>query len=107
MGSGRRQVRHDQYRGGEVAIARPPDEVLDFLVDPRNEPNYNRRMLRAEKITPGPVSVGTRSRRFATGLGRRGETVTELTGCMPPRRLTSTSSRRQWTSPARRAWSRW
>lgn len=74
--------------GGEVAIARPPDEVFDVLVDPRNEPRYNRRMLRAEKVTPGPIGVGTRFRQVATGLGRRGETVTELTGCDRPRRLT-------------------
>lgn len=74
--------------GGEVAIARPPDEVFDVLLDPRNEPTYNRRMLRAEKIIAGPIGVGTRFRQVATGLGRRGKTVTELTGCDRPRRIT-------------------
>lgn len=74
--------------GGAVAIARPPGEVFDVLADPRNEPMYSRRMLRAEKITPGPIGAGTRFRQVATGPVLRGETVTELTGCDRPRRLT-------------------
>ncbi|WP_456889561.1 nitroreductase/quinone reductase family protein [Geodermatophilus sp. SYSU D00700] len=73
--------------GGEVSIARPPDEVFDVLADPRNEPRYNPRVLRAEKTTPGPIGVGTRFRQTVAGLGRRGETTTELTGYERPHRL--------------------
>jgi hypothetical protein len=47
---------------GEILIARPVEQV-DFVVDERNEPRYNPRMLRAEKLTPGPIGLGTRSPR--------------------------------------------
>jgi hypothetical protein len=40
---------------GEIVIARPVEEVFDFVADERNEPLYNRRMRSAEKTTPGPV----------------------------------------------------
>ena len=44
-------------------IARPVEEVFDFVADERNEPRYNPRMLRAEKLTarsdpaPAPAFV--------------------------------------------------
>jgi len=37
-----------------VGCARPPDQS--------NEPQYNPQMVRAEKITPGPVRTGTQFR---------------------------------------------
>jgi hypothetical protein len=40
---------------GEIFIARPPEVVFDCVGDQRNEPNYNPRMMRAEKLTAGPV----------------------------------------------------
>jgi hypothetical protein len=56
---------------GDLVIERPVEEVFDFA-DERNEPRFNPRMLRAEKISPGPISVGTRfSAEIATaGDGR-------------------------------------
>ena len=33
--------------------------VFDYAADPGNEPQYNPRMVRAEKITPGPEAKGT------------------------------------------------
>ena len=45
---------------GEIIIKRPVEEVFDFVADERNEPRYNPRMLRAEKLTPGPVGLGSR-----------------------------------------------
>jgi hypothetical protein len=33
--------------------------VFDFAADQRNEPLYNPRMVRAEKVTGGPIGKGT------------------------------------------------
>jgi hypothetical protein len=45
---------------GELVINRPIHEVFDFVADERNEPRYNPRICRAEKLTPGPIGRGTR-----------------------------------------------
>jgi hypothetical protein len=45
---------------GDLAINRPVEEVFDFVADERNEPSYNPRMLRAEKVSDGPIGLGTR-----------------------------------------------
>ena len=49
---------------GEIIINRPVEEVFDFVADERNEPHYNPRMVRAEKISEGQIGSGTR---FHTG----------------------------------------
>ena len=38
---------------GELVINRPVEEVFDFVADERNEPRYNPRIRRAEKLSPG------------------------------------------------------
>ena len=35
---------------GEIVIERAVEDVFDFVADERNEPRYNPRMLRAEKL---------------------------------------------------------
>ena len=45
---------------GSTVIARPVENIFDFVADERNEPKYNPRMVRAEKVTPGPIAKGTR-----------------------------------------------
>jgi hypothetical protein len=40
---------------GEIIIQRPVDEVFDFVTVDRNEPRFNRRMVRAERDS-GPTS---------------------------------------------------
>jgi hypothetical protein len=72
---------------GEVLIDRPVEEVFDFVADERNEPRFNPRMLRAEKITPGPIASGTRFRAVVRTFGRPAEMTTEFTACERPRRL--------------------
>ena len=73
---------------GEVVIDRPVDEVFDFVADARNEPRYNPRMLRAEKLSPGRVSLGTRFRDEIKSMGRPAEVTIEIIGYERPRRLT-------------------
>jgi len=43
---------------GELVINRPVDEVFDFVADEQNEPRYNPRIRRAEKLSPGPIGRG-------------------------------------------------
>ena len=47
---------------GEVLIRRPVEEVFDFVADERTEPIFNHNMLSSEKVTDGPIGVGTRFR---------------------------------------------
>jgi hypothetical protein len=74
---------------GDLIIERPVEEVFDFVADERNEPRFNPRMLRAERVSPGPVGLGTRFRaEIATGRRRTPMTI-EFTGFQRPRRLAS------------------
>lgn len=78
---------------GELVIERPVEEVFDFVADERNEPRFNPRMLRAEKISPGPIGLGTRFR-AEMGMRGRGRPVVmtvEFTALERPRRLASST----------------
>jgi hypothetical protein len=51
-------------------IAAPAEKVFDFVVDVRNEPQWNPQMVHAEMLSPEPVGVGTTFRvRFGRGVG--------------------------------------
>jgi len=76
---------------GEIVINRPVEEVFDFVADERNEPRYNPRMLRVEKLSPGPVGLGSRFRAEMRTRPRPMEMTTEFTGYERPRRLASTT----------------
>jgi carbon monoxide dehydrogenase subunit G len=73
---------------GQIVIERPAEEVFDFVADQCNEPRFNPRMTQAEKISPGPIGVGTRFSAMMTGAG---EMTIEFTGYDRPRRLASTT----------------
>ena len=45
-----------------VEIARPPEVAFDYLSDMRNELKWNPDCQRMEKVTDGPVGLGTRFR---------------------------------------------
>lgn len=45
---------------GEITIDAPVSEVFDLVADERNEPRYNPRIVRAEKLSRGPVGGGSR-----------------------------------------------
>jgi carbon monoxide dehydrogenase subunit G len=76
---------------GEILINRPTEEVFDFVADERNEPRYNPHMRRAERISDGPVGLGTRFRAEIVSMGRTVEMIIEFTGYDRPRRLASST----------------
>jgi carbon monoxide dehydrogenase subunit G len=76
---------------GDIVIERSREDVFDFVADERNEPQYNPGMTRAEKISPGPIGVGTRFRSVMTGVGGTAEMTIEFTEYDRPRRLASTT----------------
>lgn len=76
---------------GEIVINRPVETVFDFVADERNEPRYNPRMLRAEKVSDGPIGLGTRFRAETTSMGRTYKMTIETTAYDRPRRLTSST----------------
>ena len=80
---------------GEIVVDRPVEAVFDYVADQSNEPQYNPQMVRAEKITPGPVRAGTTFRSAVASRGRTAEMLIECTGYDRPRRLTSTTTMRQ------------
>jgi carbon monoxide dehydrogenase subunit G len=75
---------------GRTSFARSPEDVFDFLTDPRNEPAYNPRILSATKVTPGPIGPGTRFVQLARAFGRVGEVRIDLVHSQRPRHLSWT-----------------
>lgn len=76
---------------GSIDINRPVEEVFDFVSDQRNEPLYNPEMTSSEKVTAGPVAVGTRFLATTQARGKPLEMVIEVTGLDRPRRMDSTT----------------
>jgi len=72
---------------GEVTIAAPIDEVFDLVADERNEPRYNPRIVRAEKVSEGPVGAGTRFVAEPKSMGSNGEMALEIVEYDRPHRL--------------------
>jgi Polyketide cyclase / dehydrase and lipid transport len=80
---------------GEIIIGLPVDVVFDYVADQSNEPQYNPQMVRAEKITPGPVGKGTQFRSVVAAGGRTAAMLIECTSYDRPRLLATTTSMRQ------------
>lgn len=80
---------------GEIDIGQPVEAVFDYVADQGNEPRYNRQMVRAEKVTAGPVGVGTKFRSAVARAGRTAEMEIEYTEYDRPRRLVSVTTMRQ------------
>ena len=70
---------------GSTDIARPIDEVFDYVVDARNEPKWLPGAKDVEKTTPGDVGLGTR---FDGTYARAGKVTLELVEYEPPHRFT-------------------
>ena len=76
---------------GSLDIARPVEEVFDFVADQCNEPSFNPTMTASVKLTDDPIGVGTR---FGATVLSRGGPVTvsiEYTGFDRPHRIVSRS----------------
>jgi hypothetical protein len=74
---------------GEIVIDRRVEEVFGFVADERNR--YDPRVRRAEKLTAGPIGVGTRFRSETTSMGRPIEMVIEITAHERPHQLGSST----------------
>ena len=72
---------------GEVMINAPVEEVFDTVADERNEPRYNPRIIRAEKLSEGPVGRGARFVAEPKSLGAKGEMTLEVVEYDRPHRL--------------------
>ncbi len=59
----------------EVQIHRSAEDVFDYCCDTTNEPQWNPHMARCEKLTDGPVGVGSRFLMVIDGKPMRGECV--------------------------------
>jgi uncharacterized protein YndB with AHSA1/START domain len=80
---------------GEITIGRPVEVVFDYVADQTNEPRYNPSMVRAEKVSAGPIGKGT-TFRSAVRWGRRtAEMLIECTDYERPRLLASTTTMKQ------------
>lgn len=71
----------------EQVIHAAPADVARIMFDPDQEDRWVEKNGRAEKLTPGPISVGTRVRHDAGLLGLRSSFITEVTELDPERRL--------------------
>lgn len=80
---------------GEITIGRPVEVVFDYVADQTNEPLYNPSMVRAEKVTSGPIGEGTQFRSAVGSAGRTAEMLIECTGYERPRLLTSITTMKQ------------
>ena len=80
---------------GQITIGRPVEVVFDYVADQTHEPQYNSKMVRAEKETAGPVGTGTQFRSAVRSGGRTAEMLIENTGYDRPRLLASTTTMKQ------------
>ena len=60
-----------------TTVARPPEEVFDFLVDLRNAPQWEPNCQEVEKISDGPIRKGT-TFRTKKGMGRLESEIVEF-----------------------------
>lgn len=77
------------HADGEIIIQRPVEEVFDFVADERNEPRCSRRIVRAEKVSPGRIGLGTRFQAELETVRRTMPMTIEYTGYDRPRSLAS------------------
>lgn len=70
-----------------VFIARPPQDVFDFLIESENLPVWDVSIVKAEQIGTGPVGLGTRNRGTSRIIGKHFDWITEATDFDPPTRI--------------------
>jgi uncharacterized protein YndB with AHSA1/START domain len=75
----------------ETVVHRPPEEVFEFCSDLRSELQWNPKVKYVEKLTDGPIGVGTRYRaRWANS----GPTTVEVVWFDRPHRWETTATAR-------------
>jgi uncharacterized protein YndB with AHSA1/START domain len=72
--------------GFPIDVDRPPHEVFAYLTDPGNLREWQG-THEAEQLTDGPVGPGTRFREVHLLMGRRLESITEVSAYEPDRRF--------------------
>ncbi|HEX6056621.1 MAG TPA: SRPBCC family protein [Intrasporangium sp.] len=72
---------------GSITIGAPVEEVFDLVADERNEPKYNPRILRAEKMTEGPIGKGSRFVAEPKSMGAKGAMTMDVLEYERPHRL--------------------
>ena len=72
---------------GEVTIDAPVEDVFDMVADERNEPRYNPRIVRVQKLGEGPVGRGARFVAEPKGMGAKGKMTLEVKEYDRPYRL--------------------
>jgi uncharacterized protein YndB with AHSA1/START domain len=75
----------------ETVIRRSPEDVFDYCSDLRSELRWNPKVKCVEKLTDGPVGVGTRYRARWSGSG---PTAVEVIRFDRPRRWETTTKAR-------------
>ena len=70
-----------------VSSSRSQQEAFDFLSDFTSTAEWDPGVVRAAKLTDGPVGVGTRFRVEANFMGRTTPLVYVMTAYEPPRRF--------------------
>ena len=74
-----------------VFIARPPQEVFEFLVKSENVPIWDSSVIHAETVGNAPVGPGTRTKGTSKIVGRKFDWTTEVEEFQPPSRFVSKS----------------
>ena len=67
-----------------IFINRPQQEVFDYVTNPANNPQWQSGTESAEWTSDGPPGVGSTFKIVASLLGRKIESVVEITGWDPP-----------------------
>ena len=66
-----------------VSIRLPRDEVFAFVCNPLNDPLWNPKVVKVEKLTAGSIGVGTAFRQAAAFVGGRIESEWRITEYEP------------------------
>ena len=75
----------------EIDIATPPDEVYTYLADLEHTPEWNWAITSTQKITPGPVGIGTRYRQTRS-VPRPAIEFIQISGLEPGRSIEVTGT---------------
>ena len=75
-----------------VEIDRPTEEVFAYMTDIENLTQWMSELVEAKQTSEGPVGVGTTISAVATPLGRRAESIQEVTEYEPNRKFTFKST---------------